>query len=648
MARPIILSNGEMHVGINDFGLVHDFYYPYVGLENHALGHGTRHRVGVLVNGVVSWLDDGSWELHFDYQEHALIGKSRAVNKAMQVELQLNDAVDSELCVFMRNIHVVNLANESRDIRVFLHQAFIIGDSHSNTDTAQYLPDTNAIVHYRGRRAFIVSAESGGQPFDQHSIGLFGIEGREGTYKDAEDGELSMASVEHGRVDSVLRFKFQIEPNSFEAINYSIAAGTSLRLAVDADSAIKDDGFAARFDKTTEWWHKWLAPTIRATESLSAERKQKFIRSVMIMKSHIDKRGAVIASTDSAMLNYGRDAYGYTWPRDTAYVLWPLIRLGYTEEPLASFDFYRRVMHADGYFSHKYRADGAIGSSWHPYVHEGGIVSAPIQTDETAAMLFMFTQFYHAHPSDELLHEYYESFVKPTGFLSTYIDSHTLLPRPSYDLWEERFLTTTYTTSATYAALSAAAELAELAHDDESAVSWRAVADDMQTQSTERLFNNERQFYNRGYLCRPDGVTDVDITIDVSSIFGAFMFGLSPIDSPEIVNSMETLRKTFAQQSNIGLPRYERDAYGRTRDDAPSVYWPVTSLWYAQYCIEIGDNEMAEQIVAWVEAHSYDSGVIAEQINPETGFSCSVAPLAWSHAEYVATVLDLLGQERPN
>ena len=60
MARPIVLSNGNMHVGINKFGLVHDLYYPYVGLENHSAGKDLRHKVGIWVDGSVSWLDDGS------------------------------------------------------------------------------------------------------------------------------------------------------------------------------------------------------------------------------------------------------------------------------------------------------------------------------------------------------------------------------------------------------------------------------------------------------------------------------------------------------------------------------------------------------------------------------------------------------------
>jgi len=98
---------------------------------------------------------------------------------------------------------------KNEEIRLFMHQAFAIGDSRSNTDTVQYLPDDNAILHYRGRRAFVVSGECDGKPFDQYTVGLFGIENREGTYRDAEDGDLNANNVEHGRVDSTITVLFK-------------------------------------------------------------------------------------------------------------------------------------------------------------------------------------------------------------------------------------------------------------------------------------------------------------------------------------------------------------------------------------------------------------------------------------------------------
>jgi GH15 family glucan-1,4-alpha-glucosidase len=153
MARPIVLGNGELHVGLNKYGLVHDFYYPYVGFENHSAGADLRHKIGVWIDGQISWLDDqAAWTFTFRYPHTALIGHTLAKNEQLQVILEFDDTVDADVSLFMRNIHVVNLADRPREIRLFLHQAFAIGDSRSNTDTAQYLPDSDAILHYRGQR----------------------------------------------------------------------------------------------------------------------------------------------------------------------------------------------------------------------------------------------------------------------------------------------------------------------------------------------------------------------------------------------------------------------------------------------------------------------------------------------------------------
>ena len=191
MARPIILSNGELHVGLNTFGEVHDFYFPYVGLENHTIGKETSHHIGVWVDGKCSWLHDGSWTFVFSYPHDALVGHIVAKNQALGIMLEFDDTVDGELNAFMRNIHVVNLDAYDKDVRLFFRQAFVIGDSASMTDTAQFLPNDQAIVHYRGRRTFVISGtDDQKRAFDQYTIGLFGTEGREGTFRDAEDGEL--------------------------------------------------------------------------------------------------------------------------------------------------------------------------------------------------------------------------------------------------------------------------------------------------------------------------------------------------------------------------------------------------------------------------------------------------------------------------
>jgi len=304
------------------------------------------------------------------------------------------------------------------------------------------------------------------------------------------------------------------------------------------------------------------------------------------------------------------------------------------------------VLHPQGYLMHKYRADGAVGSSWHPYLHEDGTSSPPIQEDETALVLFVFNQFYQMHEDDRLLREFYTPMIRPmANFLAGFIDETTGLPKPSYDLWEEHYLTTTYTTSVVYAALLAAADLAEISEDSDSAVAWRSAADDISTAAHKHLYNANRKSFYKGLLVK-DGQIEHDTTIDTSSIFGAFMFGLFPVGSEELQSAVATLKETFHDEKNIiGLPRYENDWYRRVDGSETGNWWIITTLWMAQYAIETNDVKTAQKVVDWVSTHATSTGILPEQLSPLDESSVSVAPLSWSHAEYLATLLDMIAEK---
>lgn len=640
MARPIVLSNGELHVGINNFGLVHDFYFPYVGLENHAAARSLRHKVGVWVDGNFSWLDDGQWQFSIKYAQDALIGHIRASHPELQLVLEFDDCVDASQSAFLRSIHVVNAADHERDVRLFMHQVFTISNS-LYADTVQYLPDQPAIMHYKGRRVFIISGRViDGTAFDQHCVGLYGIEGHEGSYRDAEDGELSGNAIEHGSVDSVIRFRLQLPAHESAHVEYWCAAGTSQREALVIHNRLSENGVNQHMNTTHTHWQQWLQPAKNRLQHLDEPYKQTLLNSLLIMKSHIDKRGAVIASTDTSMLNYARDAYAYCWPRDAAYIIWPLIRLGYKDEPMQFFNFCKRIIHPNGYVMHKYQADGALGSSWHPYTH-GDDVGPPIQEDETAIMLFILAQYFQLHHDDKQLNDYFETLVLPmANFLADYVNPDTKLPKPSYDLWEENYLTSTYTTAITYAGLCAAVELADKVGKSDEAVRWRSVADDMQTAARHHLYDKTKGYIIKGFRIQ-DGSINYDTTLDSSAFFGAFMFGLWDLKDEHISTTYDAIRSTLAHDDGYGIPRYEHDNYNRVDAESMSNPWFITSLWMAQYAIETGDSARGREIIDWCLARSFSTGVLSEQINPLNDEALSVAPLAWSHAELISTLLDI-------
>lgn len=650
LARPLILSNGRLHIGINRYGEVHDFYFPYVGLENHSAEKNLRHKIGIYVDGQLSWLDDGLWDIVFSYHKNSLVGHIKATNTTLGVMLESDDFVDAFQDLFVRNLHIVNLHETERHIKLFMHQVFDIGDRAGNGDTVQYLPDSKAILTYRGNRAFVVGGNHAqGGSFDQHSLGLFAIEGHDGTYRDAEDGVLANNTVEHGRVDSTLGFDLQLKPHSSRRVYYWVAAGTEVRQAIDLHDMVQDKKNALnRLLATHHWWSDWTSPARKAAEHIDEEFRESFIQSVMLIKSHLGHNGALIASTDSTMLKQWRDAYAYCWPRDGAYAIWPLIRLGYRDDALAFFRFYAKLLHPKGYLFHKYQADGALGASWHGYIHSDGTTAPPIQEDETASLLFVLTQFYHSCKDDEryagqIIAEFYHPFAKKMAdFLAGYIDEKTGLPIPSYDLWEERFIISTYTISVVFRALLAAADFADAAADNESAVRWRTAAEDLQQRAKQHVYNDERQAFIKG-LRRAEGRLEQDTTIDSSATYGAFMYGLYDLDSPEVTSSITTTLDvlTIKGKDGFGLARYEDDNYLRVDQSMTGNPWYITGLWIAQYYLETDQKEKALTILRWCKDSALTTGVLSEQYNPDTGEMLSVAPLIWSQAEYVSTLLDL-------
>ncbi len=370
MSRPVMLSNGEIMVGLDEKGLVNDFYYPYVGLDNLTNARSQHHRIGVWVDGQFSWVDDNTWEIGVDFDSDALVSIIKMSSKKLGVSLEINDFLDVKYNVFVRRISITNKNSRISDIRLFMHQIFQISRA-GRADTALYVPDANYILDYKGACALLIyGMTSDYQLFDQYAVGSYHVEGKQGTFMDAEDGELSGNAIEHGGVDSVIRFKMNLHPNEIKKVDYWVIAAPSQYDCEAIHDIYLRDGIDAREEATRLSWHGWLNQSSEVLKLVSEDYKDITKKSLMVIKAHIDKRGSILASGDSSIFNYGRDYYCYCWPRDGAYTLWPLIRLGYQEEAKNFFEFCRDTMDKNGYMMHKYQPDKAIGSTWHPLVND--------------------------------------------------------------------------------------------------------------------------------------------------------------------------------------------------------------------------------------------------------------------------------------
>lgn len=641
MSRPVMLGNGSLTVGLNEQGLVHDFYYPYVGLDNLTTARSAHHKIGVWVDGAFSWVDDGSWKISVDFETNALISDITMINDNLQIELHAVDFVDPQFNAFCRQITITNAAKDHRAIRVFMHQVFQISRA-GRADTALFVPEENYILDYKGRCALLVyGQDDAGQVFDQFCVGMYGIEGKEGTYRDAEDGELGNNAVEHGGVDSVVRFPLSLAGGKDLTINYWIVAADSQQSAETIHATIKQDGLDHRLDLARDYWADWLKISDERTKHVDKDYKPMINKSLMIIKAHTDKRGGIIASCDSSIYNYGRDYYSYVWPRDGAYAMWPLIRLGYTEEPKKFFEFCRDILSPGGYLMHKYQPDKAIGSTWHPLLH-GKHTELAIQEDETASVVYMLGEYFGHTRDQAFVESLYLTFVQPAAnFMANFRDEQTNLPHASYDLWEEKFLTNTYTAALTYQALLVAAEFADMFEYPDNATDWRAAASAI-SGGADIFFEPERQIYRKGYLLQQDGSLSYDNTLDVSSLYGVVMYGLKAHNAPEVLSTIKCIESMLLDQSpSGGSPRYEHDNYFAKLPQYQGNPWVVTSLWIAQYYVKAKRMDEAHGIMRWALDRALLSGVLSEQINPADNSPLSVAPLVWSHAEFINTALDL-------
>jgi len=636
VGRPVILSNNHVLVGLDDHACVHDFYFPYIGLDNLTSARNLNHKVGVWVDNQFSWLDDGSWQIDIDFEEDALVSNIVAKNEALAITLSFSDFVDTHYPVFARIIDVRNDAQDAREVRLFMHQAFQISRA-GRSDTAMYVPGGNYLLDYKGWASLLIYAQTeSGQAFDQFAVGNCGIEGKEGTFRDAEDGELGGGLVEHGGVDSVIRLKLNLEANSSDKVYYWVVASDSQFDAEAIHASLKKGGLQPRLDATRQNFSQWLAIALPQFAGLSPQYQKAAKKSLLVVKSHIDKHGGIIASCDSSIYNYGRDYYSYVWPRDGAYAMLPLIELGYQVEPKKFFEFCADVIHPNGYMMHKYQPDRAVGSTWHPQLHKNH-PELPIQEDETAIVLYALGRYLDKFKDLEFMRINYDHLIKPAAdFMSKFMDEQTGLPHASYDLWEERFACHSYTAAATIAGLRAAVMIAKCLNKTDYEP-WEATAAKIE-ENFQLLYNQDGKYLRKSLLLDEAGSINYDETLDASSFYGLFLF--TPHLSEYMDSTLHAVEeRLLAQSPSGGSPRYEHDNYFLTKPGYTGNPWILTTLWLAQYYIKSNRKDEAIALIDWALAKTTSSGMLAEQVDPETSEPVGVLPLVWSHSTLAETLL---------
>jgi GH15 family glucan-1,4-alpha-glucosidase len=633
MPRELVLGNGRLTVAIDNKLNIRDFSYPQEGLENHAKGH--PFRIGIWVDGAFSWIGD-EWEISSRYLPDTLVSKCKASNPDLKIELKINHAVDSFLDLFMEKVIVHNLSEAKREIRVFFSHDFHIYGEESG-DTAFYEPAYESIVHYKRCRYFLINGVTrNSDGIYEFSTGQKEAFGREGTWKDAEDGKLEKNPIAQGSVDSTISFKLEMQPLASDIIYYWIACGKNIKEVKDLNALVKREKIGHQLLKTEDYWSAWTNRRTIDLSILPSEISSLVKRSLLIMRSHVGDNGAIISSCDSDVIFYNKDTYAYVWPRDAAICALAFDKAGFQEVSRLFFNFCDRVISEEGYFAHKYWSDGSPGSSWHALIDETGHHQLPIQVDETSLVLSALWKHFEKYQDVEFISKVYPKLViKTADFLRKYINSETGLPKPSFDIWEERAGTFTASAACVCSALSAAAKFAEVFYDRKRQIELNQVANKMKSAILKHLYDPSLKRFIRGFY--PNGQRDTTLDSSLSYIFLSETLDAQDTKVSKTMNSLE--EKLWIRTPLGGMARYENDEYYRVSKNIQGNPWIICTLWLARWQIAkaISRNDLNKplELLGRIAKSASSTGLLAEQLNPYDGKLISVSPLSWSHAEFV-------------
>ena len=660
MPRDLPLGNGSLLVTFDQTYQLRDLYWPHVGLENHTKG--LVNRFGVWVDGRFKWIDDAGWSRRMTYAGETMVTEVELVHEDLPVQVVCHDAVDFHENLYLRRLTVTNTSKQDIDVRLFFHLDLNIS-SHEVGDTAYYEPERRAVYHYKGARWFLVNAATPGKrPADakdtvegwhvgvqQWACGHKGVKNLEGTWKDAEDGQLSGNAIAQGAVDSTVAVHLAVGAGDTKAAYYWIAVGTNFDEVTRINRSVRHRGPWSFLDRTAAYYKLWLASHRPDFADLPADIIRLYQLSLLVIRTQVDNGGAIIAANDSDIASAVRDTYSYMWPRDGALVASALDQAGYLWMTRVFYRFCRDVLTREGYLLHKYNPDGTLASSWHPWIRDGQ-KDLPIQEDETALVLWALWRSFEKWQDVEYIKPLYRSLiVRAADFLVTYRHLDTGLPKTSYDLWEERRGVLSFTVAAVWAGLRAAGNFAKAFGEMESAERYFTAADQMKAGAESVLYHPELKRFVRMVNRRKDKSWDHDPTID-SSVYGLWYFGMFAPDDPRIVRTMEAVQDKLSVRTAVGgIARYENDYYHQQSQDiatVPGNPWFICTLWVAEWIIATAksraDLKPAVSLLEWCVRHGLPSGVLAEQVHPYTHAPLSVSPLTWSHATVVMTVREYL------
>ncbi len=425
--------------------------------------------------------------------------------------------------------------------------------------------------------------------------------------------------------------EFSLQPGESESFVLETVTESHVPHAFTPEETLRD------FEETVEFWRRWLAQS-----RYRGRWRETVHRSALVLKLlTYQPSGAMVAAPTTSLpeqIGGGRNwDYRYTWIRDTAFSLYALLRLGFTDEAAGFMDwltdrFRERVGHESGPLQIMYAVDGGAEIPEEVLDHlEGYRRSGPVRIGNGAAnqlqldiygelidSVYLFNK--HATP---ISHGAWSDLARIVEWVCENWD------QADEGIWETRGGRQNFTFSRlmSWVAVERAIRIARQRGLPADIPRWSAVRDRIYHQVMDKGWNPERGAFVQHYG------SDV---LDASVLLMPLTKFIAPTD-PLWLSTLDAISNELVSDSLVYRYNVEASPDGLIGDEGT---FSICSFWYVEALARAGHVDEARLAFEKMLTYANHVGLYSEEIGA-TGEQLGNFPQAFTHLALISAAANL-------